>query len=226
MANILKIETPRTALSGGSQRLFSAQGLNAALLINAQHHGICRSLEIETANIRYFFLELRIRTMKPHAHAVRSNLCIVENPQNRGPTNHCLRVMFYEPFQQRIGRPNVSTQSTKIRRPPAGHLQQFTPTDQPDASRSARTNCVFQRFNSSLLDKTIPPSTHHLHVHMQLPGRRAHARILFEVQNNPGAQNLTVRTPIMASNLQKTLPLSSAQSNLFRGKPSPQFSHA
>ncbi len=207
MTNVLAVESTCPSWRGVLQRVFSTQRLYARFLINAQHHGVSRRMQVEATDSADFFFEFRIRAVKPHADTMRSNFRFVENSQNRRPTHCRPRMVAKKAVEQRIDRPNLATHFTKVGWIRAGHAEQFQPAEQTDFKWPSRTGFVLQCFDAPVLDEPISPPTHRFHINVQSLCHRAHARILIKSQQDSCSENFAMRTPILTGNPLKLLPL-------------------
>lgn len=205
MANVLAVQSTCPSWRGVLQRVFSTQRLHARFLVNAQHHGVSRRMQVKTTDSPDFFFEFRVGAVKPHANTMRSNFRFVENSQNRRPTHCGLGMVAKKAVEQRIYRPNLATHLTKVRGVRTGHAEQFQPAEQTDFKWPSWTGFILQCFDASVLDETISPSTHRFCIDVQLLCHRAYSRILIKCQQDSCSENFAMRTPILTGNPLKFL---------------------
>jgi hypothetical protein len=207
MANIFAVEPTCLSWRSVPQRVFSTQRLYARFLINAQNHSVSRRMQVELTDSPDLLFEFRVRAVKPHADAMGPDFRVVENSQNRGPTNGGLRMTSAKALQQRVDRPNFPTYLTKVGWIRAGHSEKFKPAQQTDFGWPAGTGLILQCLDAPVPDEPISPPTHRFHINVQSICHRGHTGVHLKSQQDSSSENFAMRTPILPGNPLQLLPL-------------------
>ncbi len=175
MTDIFKFTATQPSRCGGAPRMLALYGLNAGLLVDAQHDRILRRLAVQPANHVDLLAKGRIRTVQPLLHPMRANVAGLQNALHMAAAN-----LFDDPTLD-CTRHNL----VERRRDPASRFLHFTRQRdqlQPCLLRDARrttTALALPDTSRALPCDALAPLADCLHRHPQfLRDRRARVALV------------------------------------------------